>query len=62
MKNRKEKRKFFLEYCRKVWFYLKEEMMVDKPQEAADEEDVYFYFEAGHDIQSAAFLIKEIIY
>jgi len=61
MKNNKKKVKFFLEYCKKVWMYLELEMMVHNPRATIDEDDIYFFFEAGNDVQTAAFLIKEIL-
>jgi len=61
MKNNKKKDKIFIEYCKKVWSYLDLEMMVPNPRSAIDEEDIYFFFKAGNDVQTAAFLIKEIL-
>lgn len=61
MRNRRNKDKNFEEYCKKVWLYLELEMMVDSPKRQADKEDISFYYDAGNNVQTAAFLIKEMI-
>jgi len=61
MRNKKQKHKNFSDYCQKVWLYLELEMMVASPKKVVDEEDISFYYKAGNDVQTAAFLIKEIL-
>jgi hypothetical protein len=61
MNNKKHNCKKFEEYCKKVWLYLELEMMVVSPKKLVDKEDLRFYYNAGNDIQTAAFLIKEIL-
>jgi hypothetical protein len=60
-KKRIEKMKAFSSYCKKVWFYLEAEMMVPAPKSCVDHQDIFFYYKAGNDVQTAAFLIKEML-
>lgn len=61
MKNRKEKRREFLLYCKRVWLYLELEMMIPDARSVVDEQDIGFYYKANNDFQTAAFLIKEML-
>lgn len=51
----------FKKFCEGVWTYLELEFLVCEPRRIIKRSDIRYFYKDGHDVQSTAFLIKEII-